>query len=133
VTSRQQRLDVDALRGQLRAALPHGVRAAQLCDHTPTLIDLLCPAVPSDPATLADRAITAERIISDAAAAMDSPGDEAVRIMLRLAPGTRYHGVENRRERAARLFHIEAGTFRRGHREGALLFDLAVEIYRRRR
>jgi hypothetical protein len=52
--------------------------------------------------------------------------------MLRLAPGTRFAGLDDRRARAGNLLGIQAGTFRRAHREDALLLlDLAAEIYRR--
>jgi hypothetical protein len=126
------RVDFDAVHDQLRAAVRYGVRADQLKTHSPTLIDLLCPSSPDTAATLMDRAVITEQIISDAVSALDPPTDEAMRIMLCLAPGTHHVGVEKRRARAALLLGIQAGTFRRPHREGAFLLDLAVEIVYRR-
>jgi hypothetical protein len=98
----------------------------------PGLVDLFRhEGLAGNPADLLDRAFLVEQAVPDAVDALDAPADEAMRIMLCLAPRTRRTSKQHRRRLAADLMDMTAGNFRRPHVEGALCFDLAVEIYRR--
>ncbi len=121
---------VEALRVGLRAAVRHGGHAAQLARCAPGLVDLLCPAGAGCPAGLVDRALAVEALLREASGALGVPAGPAVAVLLGLAEGARGLPVGQRRARAARLCGIGAEGFRR-RREAALVFELAVEVYRR--
>ncbi|SNQ48121.1 conserved hypothetical protein [Frankia canadensis] len=124
------RFDVPTLTRELRAAMRHGARAASLAEHAPGLVDLLTAG---HGGTGDERALIAEQIIREATAPLGDTVGPAMRIMLGLEPGTWHTRIETRRERAADMLDIGAGTFRRPHREGTYLRDIAWEIWRTHR
>jgi hypothetical protein len=70
--------------------------------------------------------------VAGRATALDPPGREAIMIMMGRRPGTRDLTLDRRRELAARLYHVQPGTFRREAHQSMLLWDLTMEIYRQR-
>jgi hypothetical protein len=123
-------LTVEALHQYLRSALRHGARASRLLRHSPELIDLLYPADVYSQLNASDRAIKTETLIRQAVDAIGGQSGHAIAIILCLASGTLDHKLQHRRSLAAQHLGIQAETFRCPWREGALLHDLAVEVYR---
>lgn len=123
---------VEQVYQHLCTALRHGARASHLLVNVPDLIDLLYPAGEYPELAEHDRAL---RVESDIRAIIDGDigGDagEAVAIVLTLRPGTLGRTLGARRAMAASRLAIEADTFRRPWYEKALLFHIAVELYRR--
>jgi len=124
------RLNIEALYRQLRRALRYGARASRLLRHTPDVIELLFPAAPHPHLSACDRAIKAETVIRQAADAIGGSPGHAIATVLCLPPGTLGRTLEDRRRIAARHLDLEADTWRRDWHEGALLYDLTIEIYR---
>jgi hypothetical protein len=117
---------------QLVRMLRRGGRPAELITYTPEFVDLLCPAEDGMPRqAVHDRAIHAHRMLTAAVATLDQPHSEAMGIMMCLWPGTLALTLDQRRERAARLFGVQPGTFRRPTHEGHLLLNLSLELYLR--
>jgi hypothetical protein len=125
-----RRLDVEALLEHLRGALRHGARASRLLRHTPEFVELLYPAEEYSALNAFDRAIKTEALIRRAVDIIGGQSGHAIAIVLCLASGTLDHNLQRRRSLAAQHLGIQAETFRCPGREGALLHDLAVEIYR---
>lgn len=128
-----QRLDIEALHQHLRDALRHGARASRLLRYTPAIIELLYPAADHPYLNEYDRAIAVETLIRQAVDTIGGNPGEAIAAVLCLPPGTLGRKLEDRRRIAAGYLDIEADTFRRDWHEGALLFDLTIEIYRHRK
>lgn len=125
-----KRLNVEALHQHLRDALRHGAKAARLLRHSPELVDLLYPADAYSQLNSTDRALKTETLIQQAIDAIGGQSGHAISIILCLASGTRDHNLQRRRSLAAQHLGIQAETFRCHWREGALLHDLTVEVYR---
>jgi len=123
-------LNVETLTGQLRNAMRHGVRAASLAAHTPTLIDLLTAGTPGG---RDERAVTAEQIIRAATELLGPDVGTAMRIMLGLEAGTWHARIETRRERAAAILDITPGAFRRPRHETTYLREVAWQIWQAQR
>lgn len=123
-------LDIEELHQHLRDALRHGARASRLLRYTPGVIELLYPASDYPHLNSCDRAIDTETLIRHAIDAIGGQSAHAIAIVLCLASGTLDHTLQHRRSLAAQHLGIQAETFRCPWREGALLYDLAVEMYR---
>ncbi|WP_239334336.1 MULTISPECIES: hypothetical protein [unclassified Frankia] len=124
--------NVQQIRNQLVRILRRGGRPAELVTYTPEFVDLVWPVEAGMPRQgIHDRAILAHRLLTAAVATLDQPHSEATGIMLCLWPGTLALTLDQRRERAARLFGVQPGTFRRPAHEGHLLLNLSLEIYLR--
>lgn len=123
-------LTVEELHHHLRGALRHGARASRLLRHTPQVVELLYPTQEHSGLNASDRAIKTEALIRRAVDAVGGQSGHAIAIILCLAVGTLDHKLAHRRSLAAQHLGIQAETFRCPWREGALLHDLAVEIYR---
>lgn len=123
-------LNIEELYPQLRRALRHGARASRLLRYTPDVIELLYPAAAYPDLNACDRALQVEAVIREAAEAIGGNPGHAIAIVLCLPPGTVGRTLEDRRRVAARHLDLEADTWRRDWHEGALLYDLAIEIYR---
>lgn len=124
-----RRLDVEVLYSELRRVLKHGARAARLRRHAPKLIDLVLPGDQHPELDVHGRAYEVEQIIRRCAKTIGGEPGEALLILLCLAPGTVGTPLEQRRREAAALFDMLPDTFRRPRHEGALLWDLVMEIY----
>lgn len=125
--------DVDALHRWLRRALRHGARASRLLKHAPQVVEMLCPAAEHPDMSPWDRAICTEMLIRQALESIGGNAGQALAIVLCLSAGTLGRSLSDRRRVAARLLDMEADNFRREQHETALLYDVAVEIYRIRR
>lgn len=125
-----KRLNLEALHQHLRGAVRHGARASRLLRHSPELVDLLYPADAYSQLNASDRAIKTETLIRQAVDAIGGQSGHAISIILCLASGSLDHKLQGRRSLAAQYLGIQAETFRCPWREGALLYDLAVEVYR---
>jgi hypothetical protein len=125
-----QPLDVGQLYQHLRDTLRHGARASRLLRHTPEVIELLYPAAVYPHLSIHDRALKTETLIRDATHTIGGNPGEAIATILCLPPGTTGRTLEHRRRIAAHYLDVEADTFRRDWHEGALLYDLTIEIYR---
>jgi hypothetical protein len=79
-----------------------------------------------------DRAISTEIQIRRALESIGGHASEALAIVLGLSAGTLGRSLSDRRQGAGKLLGMEADTFRRDQHEGALLYDVAIEIYRMR-
>ncbi|WP_157180419.1 hypothetical protein [Protofrankia coriariae] len=120
------------IHNQLIRMLRRGGRPAELITYAPEFVDLVWPAEAGMPRqAIHDRALRAHRMLTAAVAAMEQPHSEAIGIMLCLWPGTLGLTLDQRRERAARLFGIQSDTFRRSAHEGRLVLNLSLEIYQR--
>lgn len=124
------RLNVEALHQHLRDALRHGARASRLLRHTHAIIELLYPTANYPHLNKYDCAIAAETLIRQAVDAIGGNPGQALATVLCLPPGTLGRTLDDRRRAAANYLDIEADTFRRDWHEKALLYDLAIEIYR---
>ncbi len=124
--------NVQQIQNHLGRTLRRGGRPAELITYAPEFVDLVWPAETGMPRqTIHDRAIHAHRLLTAAVAALEQPHSEAMGIMLCLWPGTLGLSLDQRRERAARLFGVQPDTFRRPAHEGHLVLNLALEIYQR--
>jgi len=119
------RPDVDTVETLLCKARRHGAGAAELARHRPDLVDLLTPP---DGTSLKTRALLAERVIRAAIDRLDQPADQAMRTLFGLTADARRKSVAYRRDEAARLMSLTPGAFRRPHREGSMILDIAFEI-----
>jgi len=128
--ARQPRLDVDALHRGLRRVLRHGARASRLIRYTSEVVDILYPAAEHPGMNPHDRAISTEMLIRRALESIGGYASEALSIVLGLSAGTLGRSLSDRRQVAGKLLGMEADTFRRDQHEGALLYDVAIEIYR---
>lgn len=126
----QRDIDVNQIFKKLRQnGLHHGARANRLYIYGRELIDLLIPpdGTPDDDSPL--RAVRAEQIIRLAVSRLNPPDDEALRISLSLkGEAFALRKLEQRRQEAARLYNVLPNTYRLKH-EGAILFDLAFQIF----
>ncbi|OHV57962.1 hypothetical protein [Pseudofrankia sp. BMG5.36] len=119
------RPDVETVETLLCKARRHGAGAPELARHRPDLVDLLNPPDGTSPKA---RALLAERIIRAAIDRLDPPADQAMRTLFGLTADTRRKSVAYRRDEAAYLMSITPGAFRRPHREGSMILDIAFEI-----
>ena len=119
------RPDVDTVETLLCQARRHGAGAAELARYRPDLVDLLTPPDGTSPKT---RALLAERLIRAAIDRLDPPADQAMRTLFGLTADARRKSVAYRRDEAARLMSLTPGAFRRPHREGSMILDIAYEI-----
>lgn len=125
----RRRLDPEALYKQLRHALRHGARASRLVRFTPELVELVFPAEQHPELNIYDRALRIEHLVRQAVEEIGGSPGEAMAVVLCLTPGTLGTTLEARRQRAAELLGILPDTFRRERHEGALLWDVVVEVY----
>lgn len=125
-----RRLNIEALHRYLRACLRHGARASRLLRYTPEIIDLLYPETDHPNIDRHDRALLVEADIRRGIDTIGGDAGHAIATVLCLPPGTLGRTLEDRRHIAAYHLGINADTFRRHWHEGALLFDLAIEIYK---
>ncbi|MDT3397542.1 hypothetical protein RKE29_12915 [Streptomyces sp. B1866] len=124
-------LDIDALHQQLRRACRHGATAARLLRYAPEVIDIIAPAAEHPDADAPKRALHTEALINAGVERIGADAGKALSIVLALTPAMRTKNLEARRSDAAHLLGLTSvETFRRDWHEGALLFDLAMEIYR---
>lgn len=129
----QPGFDVDALHRGLRRALRQGARASRLVKYVPQVVEMLYPAAAHSDMSLCDRAICAETLIRQAVESIGGNTGQALATVLCLSAGTLGRSLSDRRRVAARMLSMEADTFRREQHEKALLYDVAVEMYRIRR
>lgn len=122
------RVNAVTLHHYLQKTVKHGARAAQLVRWTPELVNALYQENGLDE-DIYHRAVFAERSIRWAIGELGGPHAAALLLFLGLAPGAS-GPLGHRRRLAANILHIQPGTFIRPHREGQLLWDLALELYK---
>jgi len=113
----------------LQKTVKHGARAAQLARWTPELVNALASNSDHPDSDIYDRGVLAERCIRWAIRELGGSHGASLLLLLGLAPGAS-GPLEHRRRLAADVLHIQPGTFVRPHREGQLLWDLALELYK---
>jgi hypothetical protein len=128
--ARPSSLDVEALYRLLKRALRKGARASRLVRYCPDLVELLSPEAESPELTIYDRALHAEDIVRAAIQRLGDPEAEALSILYCLKPGTTGMTLESRRQHAAGLLGILPDTLRRDRHEGAMVWDMSLEVYR---
>lgn len=118
--------DPHELAAEIAAMLRSGVTIQALRDQL-RLLALMIVAAKAATGSPADHAVAAEGLIREAAARVDSGTGGAVSVLLGLAPGTRGSLLKDRREKAARLLHVNVDHFRKV-REEPLIEAVANEV-----